>query len=142
MIMIELKLIRKYLKKDYTIGKLYINDVYFCDTLEDTVRDISKGNCTAKIYGRTAIPSGTYDVVYGYSPKYKKLMPRLIDVPCFTGILIHPGNTHSDTDGCILVGQNKQVGKVLNSRTTFDKLIQRIIQSNNNTDKQIKITIV
>ena len=141
--MIELKLIRKYLKEDYTIGKLYIDGVYFCDTLEDTVRDISKGNCTAKIYGRTAIPSGTYDVLYNYSPRYKKLMPRLMDVPCFSGILIHPGNTHKDTDGCILVGENKQVGKVLNSRTTFDKLIQRIIQSNNNTEnKQIKITIV
>lgn len=137
--MIELKLVRKYLKEEYTIGKLYIDGVYFCDTLEDAVRDIYKGNCTAKIYGRTAIPCGKYTVLYNYSPKYKKLMPRLMDVPCFSGILIHPGNTHSDTDGCILVGENKQVGKVLSSRITFNKLIQ-VIQPNK--DKQIRITIV
>lgn len=139
--MIELKLIRKYLKKEYTIGKLYINGVYFCDTLEDTVRDISEGNCASKIYGQTAIPSGTYDVLYNYSPKYKKLMPRLMDVPCFSGILIHPGNTHKDTDGCIILGENKQVGKVLNSRTTFNKLIQ-VIQQSNKDNKKIRITIV
>lgn len=136
--MLELKVKRKYKKKDYTIGKLYINDVYFCDTLEDTVRDINEDNCKAKVYGRTAIPAGVYELIYNYSPKYKKNMPRIMDVPCFTGILIHPGNTHKDTDGCILVGENKAPGKVINSRTTFDKLIQ-VIQSNK--DKQIIIII-
>jgi hypothetical protein len=110
-------------KTNYTIGKMYINDVYFCDTLEDTVRDLSK---ESKVAGQTAIPAGTYKVIVNLSPKFGRELPRLLDVPGFDGILIHRGNTDADTAGCILVGENKAVGKVLNSTGYEWKLTERI----------------
>ena len=102
---------------DYTIGKLYIDGKYFCDTLEDRVR--APG---VKIPGRTAIPAGKYKIKLTESLRFKKLMPRLENVPGFTGVLIHSGNTAEDTEGCILVGRNRVKGKVLDSRETFQKL--------------------
>ena len=99
-------------KPTYTIGKLYIDGKYYCDTLEDPVRDLTK---EAKIAGNTAIPAGTYRVSVTYSPKFGRDLPLIENVPHFTGIRIHRGNTPADTAGCILVGENKAVGKVLNS---------------------------
>lgn len=107
------------LRDTYTIGKLYIDGRLICDTLEDKVRDLSKEK---KVYGETAIPYGTYKVSWTYSPKFKKCMPLLENVPNFSGIRIHSGNTAKDSLGCILVGENKQKGMVLNSRATVDKL--------------------
>lgn len=107
------------LRDTYTIGKLYIDGQLICDTLEDKVRDLSKEK---KVYGETAIPYGTYKVSWTYSPKFKKYMPLLENVPNFSGIRIHSGNTAKDSLGCILVGENKQKGMVLNSRATVDKL--------------------
>ena len=107
------------LRDTYTIGKLYIDGQYMCDTCEDKVRDLSKEK---KVYGETAIPYGTYKVSWTYSPKFKKYMPLLEDVPQFAGIRIHSGNTAKDSLGCILVGENKQKGMVLNSRATVNKL--------------------
>ena len=103
----------------YTIGKLYIDGQYICDTCEDKVRDLSKEK---KVYGETAIPYGTYKVSWTYSPKFKKYMPLIEDVPQFNGVRIHSGNTAKDSLGCILVGENKQKGMVLNSRATVNKL--------------------
>ena len=121
---------RVALKPTYTIGKLYIDGEYFCDTLEDTVRDKNKnGKFDAgeyKIYGQTAIPYGKYEVKWTYSPKYKRYMPQLMNVTNFSGIRIHSGNTPKDTLGCILVGQNSKVGMVLNSKATVEKLYPRI----------------
>ena len=121
-----LTLKRIALRDTYTIGKLYIDNVYFCDTLEDKVRDLNKNgifdNGEVKIKGQTAIPYGEYEVVWAYSPRFKKFTPRLLNVNSFSGVLIHAGNDSTDTDGCILVGQNKQVGKVLNSKETINKL--------------------
>ena len=126
----NLLLNRKYLKENYTIGKLYINDVYFCDTLEDKVVDVDKSgkidNGEVKIYGQTAIPYGKYKVVLSYSPKFGRIMPRILDVSGFNGILIHIGNTIKDTDGCILVGRNKTVGMVNESTTTFNELFRQM----------------
>lgn len=116
----KLKLVRKYLKPNYTIGKLYINNTYFCDTLEDTVRD-------KKIKNETAIPYGTYQVIVTYSPKFKRELPRLLEVPNFDGILIHRGNTPKDTSGCILVGENKEVGKVINS-TPYELKLTKLLK--------------
>lgn len=117
---------RVALKPTYTIGHMYINGKYMCDTLEDTNRDSNKNgvfdNGEVKIKGQTAIPYGTYEVVWAYSPKYKRFTPRLLNVPSFEGILIHSGNTSKDTEGCILVGENKKKGMVLNSRATVNKL--------------------
>ena len=104
---------------DYTIGKLYIDGKYFCDTLEDTVR--APG---VKIPGKTAIPAGKYKIKLTESLRFKKLMPRLENVPGFTGVLIHSGNTAEDTEGCILVGKNRVKGKVLDSRETFARLFK------------------
>lgn len=134
----EIRIDRKYKKNGYTIGNLYINGVWFCNTCEDEDRGLSSTMPVEeikkkKIYGETAIPTGKYivrmDIV---SPKYVSYdwyaknfqgrMPRLEAVKGFSGILIHPGNSALDSCGCILVGFNKQKGKVLESRETFRKL--------------------
>lgn len=125
----KLLLKRVALRETYTIGKLYIGTHYFCDTCEDKVRDIER---EGKVYGKTAIPYGTYKVTLGVqSPKYsqrsnydwcKGYLPRLLNVPHFEGILIHAGNTADDSSGCILCGQNKVKGKVINSMATLKRL--------------------
>lgn len=125
----KLLLKRVALRETYTIGKLYVDNHLFCDTCEDKVRDIER---EGKVYGKTAIPYGTYKVTLGVqSPKYsqraaydwcKGYLPRLLNVPHFDGILIHAGNTAEDSAGCILVGENKVVGKVINSMATLKRL--------------------
>ena len=109
----RLKLVRKYLKEDYTIGKLYVDGYYICDTLEDKYRDLSKEN---KIPGKTAIPYGIYEVILTMSARFKRIMPQVLAVPHFVGIRIHAGNTAENTEGCILVGKNKIKGKLVDSR--------------------------
>ena len=131
-------------KAKYTIGKLYINDKYFCDTLEDTDRGLTQYMTeqqigSKKVYGETAIPTGTYRIIISYSNKFKKQMPLLLNVPGFAGIRIHSGNTEKDSLGCILVGKNKAVGKVLESRDTYSKLFSILQEANKK--ETIKITI-
>lgn len=110
-------------KETYTIGKLYIDGVYFCDTLEDRVRDL---NLEDKVKHETAIPAGRYKVIVNKSPKFQRELPRLLDVPYFEGILIHRGNTDKDTSGCILIGENKVVGRLINSTKYEIELTKRI----------------
>ena len=129
----EIKLERIYKGNTYTIGKLYIDGVLFCDTLEDMVRP--KG---IKVYGETAIPYGTYKVNLNVSNRFKCLMPLLVDVPMFDGIRIHAGNTAIDTHGCILVGKNTAKATVTDSKKTFSKLMD-ILQD---TKTEIIIEIV
>lgn len=133
--MTKLLLKRIARKAGYTIGKLYIDGAYFCDTLEDTDRldkDMTAAQLAAKkIPGQTAIPEGTYKVIVNVSPKFKRLLPRLVNVPGYEGVLIHRGNTPADTAGCILVGENKQVGKVLNSTFYEDRLVDMLKHDNN-----------
>lgn len=122
------------MKTDYTIGKLYINGVYYCNTLEDSVRDYNKdGDLTdpgeGKIYGETAIPYGVYQVTVTYSPKFKRKLPLILNVPHFKYIRIHAGNTNKDTHGCILVGENKIPGKVINSRAYETQITQAIMNA-------------
>lgn len=130
-------LIERIANRDtYCIGKLYINGEYFCDTLEDTDRGLDETMteeeiAEKKIYGQTAIPIGMYRVILDYSPKFKKILPLLLDVKGYSGIRIHSGNTEKDTLGCILVGQNKVVGKVINSKVTFNALFKRFKQHEN-----------
>lgn len=118
----KLTVIRRYKKEDYTIGDLYIDGVWFSNTLEDKVRELNKPE--DKVYGQTAIPEGTYEVKLTYSPRFKRVLPEVLDVPLFLGIRIHAGNTADDSDGCILIGDNKAKGKVLNSRKTLEKLMK------------------
>jgi hypothetical protein len=117
----ELTLERLYLKDEYTIGRLLVDGEYFCDTLEDKVRDYNKDGDLldegeSKVYGRTAIPYGKYSIVVSRSPKFKRDLPLLLNVPHFSGIRIHAGNYPKDSEGCILVGENKIRGGLLNSR--------------------------
>ena len=117
--------------ESYTIGSLSIDGKKFCDTLEDKVRDLNKNGVfdgdEKKVYAETAIPYGTYDMVVDYSPKFKRELPRLQNVKHFEGILIHRGNTAEDSAGCILVGENKVKGKVINS-TPYEKELVRILK--------------
>lgn len=130
--------LKRIAKRDtYTVGQLYIDGRYWCDTLEDRVRDLSKER---KVAGETAIPAGTYDVVVNISPKFKRLLPRLLNVPHFEGVLIHRGNTAADSAGCILVGENKAIGKVLNS-TVWERRITEYLLDAQNKGEDIKITI-
>lgn len=121
----KLTLKRIALRSTYTIGRLYVDGNYFCDTLEDTVRDLNKNgkfdNGEKKVRAKTAIPYGTYEIKWTYSPRFKKYTPQLMNVPSFSGIRIHAGNTSADTEGCLLLGQNQKVGMVLNSRATINK---------------------
>ena len=128
----NLRLERECLE-ERTLGKLYINKEFFCSTIEDKYRDLSKEK---KVYGETCIPFGTYKVIINMSPKYGRLMPRLLDVPHFDGILIHSGNTEQDSAGCIIVGK-RSGQKVINSRDTFNRLFARLEKYSN-----IKIEIV
>ena len=136
----KLILKRIALRDTYTIGKLYIDGVYFCDTLEDKVRDLNKNgkfdNGEKKVYSETAIPYGTYKVdINTVSPRFKNRVwakpysgkiPRLINVNSFEGVLIHPGTTSKDTSGCLLVGRNTIVGKLTQSQNTFHKLMSKL----------------
>ncbi len=115
-------LLKRQIKSDtYTIGTLYVNGEKFCDTLEDRVRDLAGGE--SKVPGETAIPEGRYRVIVNRSPKFGRDLPRLLDVPQFEGVLIHRGNTAEDSAGCILVGENKVKGKVINSTPYEERLV-------------------
>ncbi len=135
---------RTFLGDEYTIGHMYINGVYFCDTLEDPVRDANKNgvfdNGEKKIAGDTAIPYGTYPITVNVSPKFKRELPRLSGVAEFEGVLIHRGNTAKDTAGCILVGENKVKGKVINS-TPYEERIVRHCKAAIEMGEDITITI-
>lgn len=129
--------------KAYTIGRLSIQEpvideystgvkeTYLCDTLEPTWRDYAHGG--RKIKGRSAIPEGRYAVVISYSPKFRQWLPILLGGPEFNhewqGVRIHTGNTAKDTQGCILVGENSQVGCVFNSRHWLEKLKKKIVEA-------------
>ncbi|MBP1616091.1 MAG: hypothetical protein H6Q13_3539 [Bacteroidetes bacterium] len=133
--MIKLLLKRIARKPGYTIGKLFVDGEYFCDTLEDTDR-LDEGMSLDEIKmlkqpGQTAIPEGSYKVIVNVSPKFKRLLPRLQNVPGFEGVLIHRGNTAKDTAGCILVGENKKVGMVLNSTYYEERLVELLKHDNN-----------
>lgn len=143
----KLTLKRKFFGSAYTIGDLFIDGVFFCNTIEDVVRclpaacpNTPKGrNCTCKekVYAETAIPAGLYKVTMEYSPRFKRRLPLLHDIPHFIGILIHSGNTQRDSAGCLIVGFNTVKGMVTNSRATSDKLNTILAK-----EKEITIQIV
>ena len=123
----QFRLHRRHLAPDYTIGSLYINGVYLCDTIEDKVRDLNKDGDLddpgeEKVYAETAIPYGPYAMDLTMSPKFQRLLPLIQDVPHFTGIRIHRGNTAKDSAGCIIPGENTDPGRVINS-TKYELII-------------------
>lgn len=129
-------------KPTYTIGKLYINDTYFCDTIEDVNRDLNKNgkfdNGEIKIKDKTCIPFGTYKVIVNISQRFKRLLPRILNVPNFDGILMHNGIDETSSSGCIILGKNTIVGKVTESREYMNKLTDLL---KNTQDKNEEITI-
>lgn len=141
----ELLVDRKWKKPTYTIGKLYVDGKYFSETLEDKDRGLTSAMSddrikATKVYAETAIPTGCYIVRMSFSPKFKKRLPRLYGVKGFEGVLIHSGNAAKDTAGCILVGENRDVGKVVNSRATLEKLIKLIEGAEQRCD-EVRIAI-
>jgi len=128
----EIEVIRRHFKETYTIGKLYIDKFPFCDTLEDTVRDLKDLNNDGdfddpgegKIYGETAIPCGRYPVIVTYSPKFGKRLPELFRVPGFRNIRIHAGSNPKHTEGCILIGENRERGRLVNGPYYQTQLVQ------------------
>jgi len=133
----KLLLIRDQFHKDYTTGKLYIDGVFYCYTLEnqDCFIDI-----TNKKIPDTAIPAGTYKVIIDFSQRFQKMMPKLLNVPFFEGVRIHTGNTANDTEGCILVGTKRTEGHIWNSRAAFYLLFQKILKAIK-MNETVKITI-
>ena len=137
----KLVLKRTAKRPTYTIGNLYIDGEFLCNTLEDADRGLRQNMHLSeiqriKVMHETAIPTGTYKVIVNMSPRFGRLLPRLLDVPGFEGILIHRGNTDKDTSGCILVGENKAVGKVINSTPYELKLVEML---KNETDVTIEV---
>lgn len=139
----KLTLKRSEYNKTNTIGDLFIENNFYCHTLEDVDRELDQNipeSIEKKIYGETAIPKGTYKVILSYSPRFKRTLPLLLNVPGFSGIRIHPGNTEADTLGCILVGTKTLDQQVFNSRKTFDTFFATLLTT---TDKaEIIITIL
>ncbi len=128
----ELLLKRIALKENYTIGKLYIDGVYFCDTIEDKVRDLNKdGDLNdageGKVMHKTAIPYGLYKVIVNISARFKRYLPRLLNVLGFDGILIHNGVDETSSSGCIIVGKNTIKGKVTQSREFMNLLTDKLM---------------
>jgi hypothetical protein len=117
----KLKVLREEFSEHSTIGKLYVNGIFECYTLEDVVRPDG-----VKVFGETAIPRGIYKVIVDLSNRFKRLLPLLIGVSQFEGIRIHPGNTDKDTHGCILVGTSKQKDFIGNSRGAFNSFFPKL----------------
>ena len=152
----ELELRRRYKGEKYTIGSLYIDGKYFCDTIEDKDRELDASMPVnklkrMKVYRETAIPTGRYKVdmktvstkfkTRPWAKKYNGIVPRLLGVPCFAGVLLHVGNTEKDSLGCPLVGENKVKGQVINSTTTFYKLMDDYLIPARQRGEEIWITI-
>ncbi len=132
-------------KSDYTIGKLFIGEEYFCDTLEPTWRNLLgvklapeeenerigrvSGKKAQKMAGKTTIPEGRYPLLVTKSIRFKKWLPLLFGVPGFSGVRIHSGNTAKDTQGCILLGENRKVGMVVNSRIWMHRFMQKFVEA-------------
>ena len=138
----ELKLLRYPSTNNYTEGKLYINGVYFCDTLEDKDRGLLQSMSVdtikaIKVYKETCIPYGKYKVILSMSKRFGKVMPELLNVKGFVGVRMHSGNTIYDTEGCILVGNKSSDGVITNSRKTFNALMNIL-----KTQKSISLIII
>lgn len=133
----ELKLNRIFLSSSATIGELWANNTHLCDTLEDRVRPEGE-----KIYGKTAIPEGTYEMVLSYSPRFKKILPEILNVPNFTGIRIHCGNSSADSSGCVLVGtwDGEKEDWISDSKIAFNELMSLLQKAADNKEK-VAITI-
>jgi hypothetical protein len=128
----NIKLVREDFTEESTIGEMFVDGVFNCYTLEDKVRETEP-----KVYGKTAIPYGHYDIVINWSNRFQKYMPLLINVPNFEGIRIHSGNVASNTEGCVLVGNYRSKNLITESRKAFTNLMKKL----QSVEKKEKITI-
>lgn len=151
----EILIDRKWKKDTYTIGQVYINGQYFSESLEDKDRGLSdtmslEQITKAKVYGQTAIPTGTYEVKVTYSNRfhsrawgrrYNGKVPELMNVKGFGGVRIHPGNTAKDTLGCVLLGKNTAKGMITQSTNYYYKLLDDYILPASKKGEKITLTI-
>ena len=152
----ELRLTRRYKGEKYTIGSLHVDGKYVCDTIEDKDRGLSSDMPSnkinrVKVWGETAIPTGRYRIDMNtvstkfrsraWARKYNGIVPRLLAVPCFSGVLLHVGNTEKDSLGCPLVGENKVQGQVINSTANFYKLMDNYLIPARQRGESIWITV-
>lgn len=145
----KLNLKRTARKETYTIGKLYVDGIKLCDTLEDKDRGLKSSMSveeirTKKVYGQTAIPTGKYNVILSISQKFSSRswarqyggkIPEILNVKGFNGIRIHPLNTAADSLGCIGVGINDTVGRISQSQRFFSKLMEKLIAATNHGEQ-------
>ena len=139
----EAKLERAWRLETYTVGRVFVDGERFSESMEDKDRGLTQDMSEeeikrVKVYGETAIPTGVYAVKLTYSPKYKRMMPEVLNVPGFSGIRIHSGNTAKDSLGCILLGRNTKVGMVTESRKTC-KEFERLLEA---AGGECKLTII
>ena len=132
----KLKVVREIKNDVCTIGSLFINDVFFCYTLEDKDRGLKQSDSllfiqAKKIFGLTAIPSGFYKLTVNQSPKFKRMLPRILDIKGFDGVLLHRGNSANDSLGCILVGYKKGENSIFESTKSETDLVNRLLLHNN-----------
>lgn len=132
-----LTLLRQNKTEHYTEGQMYLGEKKLCDTLEDKVRVIR--NRQDKVIGYTAIPEGTYNVTWTYSPKFHRNLPLIEQVPWFSGIRIHAGNTAEDTSGCVLVGKKDGAGRLTMSKVTAERIFLLISSA---VMRKEKVTII
>lgn len=133
----KLELKRRWLTPEATVGELYVDGVLECFICEDRYRPPPE----PKVFGKTAIPNGTYEVVITQSPRFKRLLPLIVDVPGFQGIRIHPGNTAADTEGCLLPGRVRVPNGVLESKAAFDVLFAKLMAVHQREPVTITITV-
>jgi hypothetical protein len=131
----KLKVVRETKNDVCTIGSLFINDVFFCYTLEDKDRGLKQSDSllfiqAKKIFGLTAIPSGFYKLTVNQSPKFKRMLPRILDIKGFDGVLLHRGNSANDSLGCILVGYKKGDNSIFESTKAETDLVNRLLLHN------------
>ena len=134
----HIRVVREPSKNDTTLGSLFIDDHWQCHTLEDVIRPTGE-----KVRNKTAIPPGRYTLILSMSNRFKKIMPEVLNVPMFTGIRIHSGNTAKDTAGCLLVGQTRSVEtrSIGRSRTAYTALMIKLTAAVKGGDT-IRITFV
>ena len=119
----QIRVMREPSINDTTLGSLFIDDHWQCHTLEDVIRPTGE-----KVHSKTAIPPGCYKLILSMSNRFKKIMPEVLNVPMFTGIRIHSGNTAKDTAGCLLVGQTRSVEtrSIGRSRAAYKALMTKL----------------
>lgn len=132
----KLKVVRETKTDISTVGSLFINDVFFCYTLEDKDRGLKQSDSllfiqAKKIFGFTAIPYGFYKLTVNQSPKFKRMLPRILDIKGFDGVLLHRGNTANDSLGCILIGYKKGENSIFESTKAETDLVNRLLLHNN-----------